>query len=272
VSALSSSASSSGELPLKDKWVVVTRPLHQSDNLKAKLAAAGAKVLSFPLLEIVSARDPARVRAKLQNLDRFDLVIFVSANAVEQSLKVLSVEDLSRQKIAAVGKKTAQYLYEKGLDASISPKSIFNSEALLALPEIKKLGQGDKVAIVRGEGGRDYLKEQLEAQGVDVDYINVYRRRCPQSSLDELCLANQQQPLDVIMLTSVQSATNLFDLQSGGVDNAWLSKVTLLVGSERIKSKLLSSKYKTGKMIVADDPSDKTMFERLLSWVNNEGV
>jgi len=156
-------------------------------------------------------------------------------------------------------------LSEKGLDTSISPKSLFNSESLLMLPEIKKLGQGNKVAIVRGEDGRNFLKEQLEKQGAEVEYINVYRRYCPQTSLDELRLANQQQALDIIMLTSVQSATNLFDLQSGEVDNDWLSKVTLLVGSERIKRKLLSSEYKTGKLLVADDPSDETMLKRLLS-------
>lgn len=251
----------------------MTRPLHQTDYLKDKLTSAGATVFSFPLLEIAPPEDLDKMDTALKKLDYFDLLIFVSVNAVKQTLCTLSatqlsIKELSTKKIAAVGKKTAQYLLAQGLDVSVTPDSYFNSESLLALHEIKELGPGDKVAIIRGEGGRNFLKEQLENQGAEVEYINVYRRFCPQTSLDELSEANQRQQLDIIMLTSVQSAFNLFDLQARGVDNGWLSKATLLLGSERIKNKLLSSQYKTGKLLVADDPSDETMFESLLNWVS----
>ena len=263
--------------PLKDKWVVVTRPSHQSEPFQEKLRSAGANVISFPLLAISPSSDQTLAKQQLEKINDYDLIIFVSANAVKQFLKLLPkhlpLASMSTLKITAVGKKTAEELTQQGINVSFFPKKIFNSEALLAMPEIKTIGtknvNANKVAIIRGEGGRDLLKAQLQKQGAQVDYINVYKRSCPQTSLKILSEHYKNGQLDIILLTSGNSASNLFDLQATEADNTWLNKVTLMVGSERIKQHVLNATPHTGELIAAEDPSDETLFQQLSVWATD---
>ena len=39
--------------------------------------------------------------------------------------------------------------------------------------------QGDRLLVLRGEGGRNLVREHLTTQGVRVDYIELYRRQLP---------------------------------------------------------------------------------------------
>ena len=94
--------------PLNGCGVVITRPAHQTKHAEQQLAAAGAEVLKFPLLEIAEPSDLARCLDQLSALHSQDCVIFTSANAVEYALAKLKAPLTTRCNIAAVGKKTAQ--------------------------------------------------------------------------------------------------------------------------------------------------------------------
>jgi uroporphyrinogen-III synthase len=56
------------------------------------------------------------------------------------------------------------------------------SEGLLQLPIIQQLQQGQKMLVLRGQGGRNLVKENLQQQGVKVDYIDLYQRQMPVNS------------------------------------------------------------------------------------------
>ena len=56
----------------------------------------------------------------------------------------------------------------------------FDSEALLALPEMRDLA-GKRVVIFRGDGGRELLGDTLIARGAIVEYAECYRRSKPTS-------------------------------------------------------------------------------------------
>jgi uroporphyrinogen-III synthase len=58
------------------------------------------------------------------------------------------------------------------LRATYCPAQAFTSEALLALPELRQL-PGRRILILRGEGGREHLRETLRARGAEVDYLEV---------------------------------------------------------------------------------------------------
>ena len=135
---------------LKNKWIVITRPEHQAQELSKKLLKVGGCPIHFPLIEIKPIIDLASVKHQLDSLQDYDLIIFISANAVEQTLDYLPAESLASVKIASVGKKTAQALTNCGVNVDFCPEQIFNSEALLAIPEFQKFIKGKKIAIIRG--------------------------------------------------------------------------------------------------------------------------
>lgn len=251
---------------LKGKWIVVTRPAHQAGVIQKKLEEAGANVILFPLLEITQPKQATLARQQLANIDSYDLVIFVSPNAVEQSLPWLDTSKLTNgeNQVAAIGIKTASALKRHGINPDICPRQHFNSETFLNLPEIQALGSSEsnvkKVAIIRGEDGRQLLHDTLKKQGVSVDNINTYRRRCPQKSSTLLKQHYEHGELDIILLTSGTSISNLFKLTE---NEDWINKVNLLVGSQRMRLQVPGEF--SGKLWVADDPSDETFFKKLIN-------
>jgi len=242
---------------LKNRWIAITRPAHQAGKLIKKLESNGARVIPFPLLEIVEPKAPYLLQQQLSNLGRFDTAIFISPNAVERALKYISKAQLKSLKIAAVGKKTALSLHNNGLTVDYFPGKLFNSEALLAL-DAMQLVKNQHIIIFRGEGGRDLLRDTLRQRGASVTYRNVYARRCPADNIGLLKQHYHQQKLDIIVLTSGESLQHLLRLAN---NEEWISHVPLLVGSKRIKQQF--QQQFAGKLWVAPDPSDETIFHTL---------
>jgi len=245
-------------MSLNDKWVVITRPAHQTENLQLKLEAVGVHTILFPLIEIAPPDDLALVKKQLDNFQNYDLVIFVSANAVEQTFNYIESAKFELVKVATTGKKTASALEGAGVKADFFPAQIFNSEALLAIPDFKEFCDGKKIAIVRGEGGRDLLRDELLLIASSVDYINTYQRTCPQKNLDLLEQHARKGELDAVLLTSGTSVTNFFNLVKKA---SWINDITLLLGSSRMQKKIPDSFQ--GKLVLAEDPSDETLYKKL---------
>jgi len=211
--------------------VLVTRPAAQAAALAEAISAAHGRPISFPALEILGPGDKQMARAQLADLARFDLLIFISANAVRYAFPLLPDNIPLDLQIAAVGKATAQALREVGLDPTLVPQDSMDSEGLLALPPLRE-ARGRQILIVRGNGGRELLKETLEQRGAQVDYVEVYRRRLPQRNPANL-IANWGQMVEAVTATSGQILDNLFTLL--GAQGASLLQATpLVVVSERI--------------------------------------
>src|SRR5206468_269673 len=68
---------------LNDAGIVITRPARQAAGLAREIAALGGRPLVFPAIVILPPADVAALRAVQWNLARYDIAIFVSANAVE---------------------------------------------------------------------------------------------------------------------------------------------------------------------------------------------
>lgn len=250
-------------LPLKDKWIVITRPQHQAEKLRLLLEAAGAKIVLFPLLEIQLPDKIALVERQFTSIEDYDLAIFTSANAVSYSLKWLDKSKLETIKIAAIGKKTAKLLEVNRIHVDYFPPQGFNSEMFLAMPEIQSYKTGKRIVILRGQNGREFLKTGLEKQGARVEYFDVYKRTYPQKNLQQLAQYDKKNQLDMILITSGTSLMNLFKFSS---DNTWLKRANLLVGSERIKTQLLNSYDYQGDLLNTSDPSDEAIYKKLLEW------
>jgi len=243
---------------LKDKWIAITRPSHQAKVLTNKLEESGAHVIQFPLIEIGPPRNLEDIKAQLDNLNDYDLAIFVSANAVVHCLNLVEPNSFKAIKIASTGKKTAEVLEQHELYVDFYPERFFNSEALLALPQLQKFSEGKKIAIIRGDDGRNLLRDKLIQLGAHVDYINVYSRTCPQVSLSLLKQSWDRHQLDIVILTSGTSVISFFQLAA---DEPWINKLTLLLGSQRLQQKI--PEQFQGKILIAEDPSDETIYQVL---------
>ncbi len=160
--------------------VIVTRPRSAGEPLAAALAREGAKTWLFPALAIEDVEADAALRELLAGIARFDLAIFVSANAVEKGLAATGrfAQCPGSMRTAAIGEATAQALRNRGIHNVISPTERHDSEGLLALAQLRDV-RGQNIIVFRGEGGRERLKEVLEERGARVTYAECYRRVRP---------------------------------------------------------------------------------------------
>jgi len=219
---------------LKNLTVLVTRPLHQTEELCALLNAAGAETINFPVLEIVPVQDSSALSVIIEGLDDVDIAIFVSANAVEQGdslVRQLRGGWPSGLQLAVVGRSSARALTRAGLKVSICPERDFNSESLLALPEMKQV-EDKSIVIFRGHGGRETLATELRRRGARVDYAEVYARRCPQTDFGQLQQDGRLERISAIIVASNESLQNLYDL-AGERYRDWLLRTPLAVISQR---------------------------------------
>jgi len=245
--------------PLRGSSIWVTRPSHQATSLTHALQQLGARTLEVPLLDIAAYVDNAS-QQRLQDAANYDLVVFVSANAVEFSVpahqNILKIRD-----IAAIGRATAQKCEEFGIKVSIVPDQA-DSEGLLALPRFADL-QGQRVLIIRGHGGRERLADGLRARGASVDYAEVYERRLPAVPLTD-ALAGA----DVILITSSEALANLVTLAQRD-RQPWVFEKQLLLIHARIASRVQESGF-TLKPLIAAEANDSGMLAALQAWVRSK--
>ncbi|MCG2578552.1 uroporphyrinogen-III synthase [Dechloromonas sp. XY25] len=222
--------------PLAGRTVVVTRPQAQAAPLAEAIAADGGVPLVFPLLEIAPAADPQPLLEAAARLGEYALAVFVSPNAVDHALPVLLAPGpwpVALQP-AAVGPGTVKALAERGVAGCIAPTERFDSEALLALPELAaERMTGRRVAIFRGDGGRELLADTLRERGATVDCIACYRRSGPSAGVAPLLAAWREGRLDALTVSSSEGLRHLVDLLDGE-GRTFLQQTPLFVPHARI--------------------------------------
>lgn len=163
--------------------VIVTRPVAQAAGWVDALRAAGVDAVALPLIGIEPLADTGAIAAAWRTLDRQALVMFVSANAVEQFFAARPADAAWPAALPAgsTGPGTTRALREQGVALIEAPDEAagrFDTEALW-----ERLRhwpwQGRQVLVVRGEQGRDWLADTLGAQGAKVQALAAYRRLPP---------------------------------------------------------------------------------------------
>jgi uroporphyrinogen-III synthase len=242
--------------PLAGLNIVVTRPRDQALGLAASLQALGANPVMLPLLEITPAPDQAALQAFVQRAAAFQLLIFISPNAVDYGMAALHhIPDGVR--VAAVGQGTAKALRKQQIDQVIVPTDRFDSEGLLDLPELQQV-DGWHIAILRGDGGRELLGETLASRGAQVEYVACYQRSKPKLEADTWLAA---QP-DVITVTSSEALTHLW--QGLGETATRLARTsTLCVAHPRIAEVARTQGW---QQVITTAAGDDGMCAGLVAW------
>lgn len=249
--------------PLKNKpltgiGIAVTRPIDQAKKLSALISDEGGTTFSYPLIEITTLSDYSQFESVISQLNQYDWAIFISSNAVQNSMPRLLKNGIPPTlKFAAIGPVTATELQSFGINNVLIPINRFDSESLLALPEMQVM-HGKKVILFRGIGGRDVLAETLKSRGAIVTFAECYQRINPQTNCDLLAQLWSEKKLHGIVVTSSEAMRHLLDLAG---DAEWLKNVTLFVNHARIAELPLQQGL---KVKVADSPGDEAML-RLIS-------
>lgn len=214
---------------LGGRGVLVTRPAGQAAGLCRLIEQAGGRAIAFPTIEILPPADPGPPRSLLSQA--WDLLIFVSRNAVDHALTLLPGGRLPEgSRLAAVGAATADALAAAGRAPDLVPHARFDSESLLGLPQLQDLS-GERVLIVRGAGGRPLLGDTLTARGAEVAYAEVYRRVLPKADAADL-VARWSTDVKLVTATSGEVLDNLIALV-GAEGRGPLLATPLVVVSER---------------------------------------
>jgi len=218
------------DLPLHELTVVVTRPRDQAVQLARRIEHAGGKPLLFPLLEIKAVPNTKLLLEQISRLEQFDIAIFISPNAVRYGIAAIrsAGEIPPNLKIVTVGQGSAKALLEKGITSVIAPTESFDSEGLLALPELQHVS-GWRVMIFRGDGGRELLGDALKSRGAMVEYATCYLRSKPQQNAAELLSAKP----DAISVTSSEALGYLWEMMEDK-DRGLLRNTPLFVPHARI--------------------------------------
>jgi len=248
---------------LSGRGILVTRPALQADVLCGAIEAAGGRVVRFPVMEIHPAVDPLVVQAGLTQLGDYNLAIFVSANAVQYTLEAMANAWPTAVKIAAIGAATARAVTQHGLRVDIAPERDFTSEALLALPALQAV-RDQRILILRGNGGRDTLRDNLRARGAQVDYLEVYRRDSVTTEPAALLNDWQSGAIDAVLISSSESLQKLLAI-IGTLGLGLLNATTLVVGNARTKERARALGV-TGSILVAHDATDAALLDILCTY------
>ncbi len=204
--------------------VLVVRPRAQALAWVRELGALGVAARALPLIDILPAPEPARVAAvfaQVAGSGAQPVLVFVSPNAVHGFFDAVAAGAGSpawpaHARAAATGPGTVAALRERGVpdDCVVAPPADaaqFDSEALWSRVAAWPWA-GRPAWIVRGNGGRDWLGQQLRDAGADVRVIQSYARAAPALGADERTLldAAREHPARwVWMFSSSEAVENL---------------------------------------------------------------
>ena len=250
--------------------VLVTRPAGQADALCSALEERGFRAHRQPLLELcpLPALAPAD-HQQLLHLDQFAHVIFISGNAVR-----FGMEEIESQwpqlpvglNWYAIGSGTARLLGDYGI-VPLTPAREMTSEGLLQLPTLQQVS-GEKVLIVKGEGGRETLRTALEARGAVVNELRCYRRICPNLAPGELAERLVRWQIDLVQIGSGEALTNMLALLSQG-ESTNLRDIALLLPSRRVAREAEAMGFTN--LVVAENAADAALLQALENWRPGSG-
>ena len=241
------------------RGIVITRPREHASALAERIRAAGGDPILFPTIEILPPENPEMVSRAIARLERFQLAIFVSPAAALRGRSMVSATRAWPEglRVAAVGAGTARVLEELGFRDVISPSTEADSEALAALAELQDL-RGRSVAIFRGQGGREWLRRELEGRGALVEYLECYRRARPDVPAGALLARWQAGGVEAVSITSAEGLAN-FLAMLGPTGGRYLRTTPVFVPHPRIE--LAARKLDIREVIVTGPGDDDTVAE-----------
>ncbi len=173
--------------------IIVTRPTGQARRLIESMEVAtqavypSVRIISLPLLTIIPKNDSALLTQLRIALQRATLIILISPNAIECAMRAIDDAGSSWEqlvtpgvKVGVVGQSSQEALIRHGIA----------KEAILVPTQDESYSDGlwkvlqtnitdwskQSVLMIKGEGGRETLIEQLRSVGAALEILSIYSR------------------------------------------------------------------------------------------------
>jgi uroporphyrinogen III methyltransferase/synthase len=212
----SQSRSQNAALPLAGRTIVVTRPQDRANEMANAIVALGGEPMICPMVEV----RPLPIRKEnpglLDNLQRFEWLIFTSANAVEAFhglLKENRTASLPASlRIITVGKKTADAVREMGWCVEAIGEQT-SAEGVVATLLQRGVGRSTSILFPRALEGREIIPQELAKIGANIVVLPVYQTvPVIPKDFDELRARLRERTIDAITFTSPSAVKQYFRL------------------------------------------------------------
>ena len=203
---------------LSGKRILVTGSRNMADSLEKEFEQYGGETIAISLVETIP--DYSDCDDIFNNLEKYSWFIFTSANGVNiffdrlRDLRV-DIRKLANARFAVVGTSTKKALEKYGLYADFIP-SKFTSK-ILAEELSKELTDKDKILIVRGKQGKNFIEDKFSDMSVEFDKICIYETIQDERRADEVKRICPD--VDYIVVTSGSGARALRDMAGCEHDN-----------------------------------------------------
>lgn len=250
--------------------IILMRPGASNERLAERLGRRGMNVWKWPAFTILPPQEPQRVKERLSDLSNFDMVLLASPSAVAasavyvkkwpQHITLTTIGSGTARVIRAAWGEDTPVLYPEG--------ETFESGSERLFELLKSRGFPSRVLIVRGQVGREWLREQLLAHGTDVEVLPAYQRaplELPTSELERL-QSSIAGPVPIIYLTSTDAVGVLLHAVKtvpGALE--WLQKGFVLTIHPRPKAQLEEVGFRNVALVSAKDDKVQEAIDRLLA-------
>ncbi len=196
--------------PLFGQKILVTRAKEQAHEFADLLSEQGAEVISFPTIKVVPPPNFTEMDRAILNIERYDTIIFTSANGVRafwERLRYLGsdVRILKGISLCAIGPRTQEEIVRMGVRCDVIP-SEFVAEGIIKALEKKGGFRGRRFLIPRAMEARELLPVEIRKRGGAVDLVPAYQTVLPDEREIDHALLNG--PLDMLTFSSASTVKN----------------------------------------------------------------
>ena len=168
----------------------------------------------------------------IQSLEQYQWLLFTSVNGVKyffQRLEELGkdVRRLKDMKVGAIGPKTAEAVYAKGIKPDLIPDE-YRAEAVVEAFK-KEDAENLNILLPRAAEAREILPDELKKMGAHVDMVEAYRTMMPGKGADRIKAMLQNEEIHMVTFTSSSTVTNFVGMFGSDKDKVkrWIEKVTV---------------------------------------------
>lgn len=244
------------QLPPDPFSVLITRPAGRADHLLAGLEQLSIPHAYQPLITTQQVSVKAREQQLLKDADLVIAVSIAAVTCLETQMDLMQLQ----MPLFAVGRSTAAAL-QRACGRIVYAPADQRSEGLLAMPELLDV-TGKHVVIVRGNAGRELIKQGLVARGARVSYVQSYKR--VPLPLDGQRLSDQwrQQQIQCIVVTSNEILSLLFQ-SLPETAHEWLRQRFWVLISPRMQETAISFGIAPTQIMQADSANDQALLDAI---------